>query len=43
MFALNKEDSIYEARKKYYERQLAEELDGVDTYEKNKKAKKNEI
>ena len=43
IFALNKEDSIYEARKKYYERQLAEELDGVDTYEKNKKAKKNEI
>ena len=34
IFALNKEDSIYEACKKYYERQMAEELDAIDTYEK---------
>ena len=43
IFALNKEDSTYEARKKYYERQMAEELDGVDTYEKNKKVKKRKF
>ena len=43
IFALNKEDSTYESRKKYYEWQMAEELDGVDTYEKNKKAKRKEI
>ena len=43
IFALNKEDSTYESPKKYYEWQMAEELDGVDTYEKNKKAKRKEI
>ena len=32
IFALNKEDSTYEACKRYYERQMAEELDAVDTY-----------
>ena len=26
--------------KKYYERQMEEELDGVDSYENNEKAKK---
>ena len=43
IFALNKEDSTYEAREKYYERKMAEELDGVDTYEKNKKVKKGNL
>ena len=43
IFALNKEDSTYVARKKYYERQMVEELGGVDTYEKNKKAKKGNL
>ena len=40
IFALNKDKPTYEARKKYYERQMPEELDGVDSYEKNKKVKK---
>ena len=35
IFALNKEEITYEARKKYYERKMAEELDAVDTFEKN--------
>ena len=39
IFALNKEEPTYEARKKYYERKMEEELDGVDSYEKNKKVK----
>ena len=39
-FALNNEDPTYEACKKYYERQEAEELDAVDSYEKNKRVKK---
>ena len=43
IFALNKEEITYEARKKYYERKMAEELDAIDTYEKNKKVKKKEI
>ena len=37
IFALNKDDPTYESRKKYYERQRAEELDAVDSYEINKK------
>ena len=40
IFVLNKDKPTYEARKKYYERQMPEELDGVDSYEKNKKVKK---
>ena len=43
IFALNKEEITYEARKNYYERKMAEELDAIDTYEKNKKVKKKEI
>ena len=43
IFALNKEEITYEARKKYYERKMAEELDAVDTYEKNKKVKKRKF
>ena len=39
-FALNNEDPTYEACKKYYERQEAEELDAVDSYEENKRVKK---
>ena len=34
LFALNKEEMTYETRKKYYERQMAEELNAIDTYEK---------
>ena len=37
IFTLNKEESTYEARKNYYERIRADELDGVDSYENNKK------
>ena len=40
IFVLNKDKPTYEARKKYYERQMPEELDGVDSYKKNKKVKK---
>ena len=43
IFALNKDEPTYEARKKYYERKKAEELDGVDSYEKNKRAKKRKF
>ena len=43
IFALNKEEMTCEARKKYYERQMAEELDAIDTYEKNKKVKKRKF
>ena len=39
IFALNKEQSTCEARKKYFERKKAENLDAVDSSEKNKKAK----
>ena len=35
IFTLNKDEITYEACKKYYERQMAEELDAIDTYEKN--------
>ena len=35
IFALNKKNPTDEARKKYYEQQMAEELDCVDTYKKN--------
>ena len=37
IFALNKDGPTYKARKNYYERQMEEELDGTDSYEKNKK------
>ena len=37
---LNKEDPTYEARKKYYERQMLEGLNAVDTYEKHNKKRK---
>ena len=40
IFSLNKDEPMYETRKKYYERQIEEELDGVDSYEKNKNVEK---
>ena len=43
IFALNKDEPTYEVRKKYYERQMEEELDGVDLFEKNKKVKKRKF
>ena len=39
IFALNKDEPTYKSWKKYYERQMEEELDAVDFYEKNKKVK----
>ena len=43
IFALNKEESTYEARKKYYEKIRAEVLHGVDSYEKNTRVKKRKF
>ena len=43
IFALNKDEPTYEAGKKYYERQMEEELDRVDSYEKNRKVKKGNL
>ena len=40
IFALSKNAPTYEARKKYFERKKEEKLDAVDSFEKNKKAKK---
>ena len=40
---MNNKDPTYEARKKYYKRQMAKELDVVDTCEKNKKLKKRKF
>ena len=37
IFALNKEDPTYEARKKYFESKKEEDLDAADTFEENKK------
>ena len=34
---------MYETRKKYYERRMQEELDAVDSYEKNKNIKKRKF
>ena len=43
IFALNKDDPTYKARKKYFERKREEDLDAVNTFEKNKKAKKRKF
>ena len=43
IFALNKEEPTYEARKKYFERKKEEELDAVESFKKNKKAKKRKF
>ena len=36
IFALNKNDSKYEARKEYFENKMDEELDAVESFEKSK-------
>ena len=36
IFALNKDEPLYEARKKYYENQMEEKVDTVDSFEENK-------
>ena len=43
IFALDKDEATYTARKKCCKNQMSEELDAVDSFEKNKKAKKKEI
>ena len=43
IFTLNKEEITYEARKQNYERKMAEELDALKTYEKDKKVKKRKF
>ena len=43
IFALNKEDPTYEARKKYLERKKEEEIDAANSFEKNKKRKKRKF
>ena len=43
IFALNKEDPTYEARKKYFEQKREEDLGTVNTFEKNKKAEKRKF
>ena len=43
IFALNKDEPTYKARKKCFERKKEEELDAVDSFEKNKKAKKRKF
>ena len=40
---LHEEEPTHEVRKNYYERHKAEELDGIDSYEKNQKSKKKKI
>ena len=42
IFSLNKEDPTYGTRVKYYERQMEEELDVVDSFKKKQKNKKKE-
>ena len=36
IFALNKDELLHEARKKYYENQIEEKVDTVDSFEENK-------
>ena len=36
IFALNKDDPKYEARKEYFENKMDEELDAVESFEKSK-------
>ena len=36
IFALNKDEPLYEARKKYYENQMEQKVDTVDSFEENK-------
>ena len=43
MFALNRSDPTYEARKMYLERKKEEELDAVNSFEKIKKVRKRKF
>ena len=43
MFALNRSDPTYEARKIYLEQKKEEELDAVNSFEKNKKVRKRKF
>lgn len=43
IFVLQEEEPTHEVRKNYYERHKAEELDDIDSYEKNQKSKKKKI
>ena len=43
IFALDKNDSTYEARKKYFENKMDEELDVVESFVKNKNKRKRKF
>ena len=43
LFALNKNDPMYEARVMYLEREKEEDLDAVNSFDKNAKAKKRKF
>ena len=43
IFSLDSNDPYYASRKQYYENQMEEELDGVDSFEKTKKPKKESL
>ena len=43
VFALNKEDPTCEARKKYFENKMDEELDAVDSFDKNKNRRERQF
>ena len=43
IFALNKEDPTHEARKEYYKNKMDEELDAVDSFEKNMNRRKRKF
>ena len=42
-FALNKEDSSYEARKEYFENKMDEEPDAVNSFAKSKNRRKRKF
>lgn len=43
IFALNKEDPLFESKKKYYENKMEEELEAAENHEKSKKLIKEKI
>ena len=43
IFALNKEDPTYEARKEYFENKMDEELDTANSFEKSKNRMKRKF
>ena len=43
LFALNKNDQTYEARKEYFENKMDEDLDAIDSFEKSKKRRKRKF